>query len=213
MDVDHDFVPSATDNRLLISLTQEATISEAANLSGVSYPYAVKRIGKLKKKGYLHSRQVGQQFYYSTIRTPETNSLWTITKFNGDNKDEIRFPFYGEMDTFSAHLNRTFQASKKVPIKSLDFLGLIGHTLSVLQVRSFRKYQGEISSQSPDEDDVRSYLNKRVQQLEMEITLAKALLDCRVLWSKSATVWKMINKDEPSAASLARYDRMGKTNE
>lgn len=205
--MDHNFAPSPTDTKLLIALTQELTVAEAARIAGIPHEYSRKRISLLKKKGYLNSRAMGSMIYYSTIRMPETTEHFAVGGIANGSKDEISVPFYGEMLTFPQMLSKVATSSKKLNSNITKLYSLTGHILATLQVRSYKKSLKQ-PTQPPDEDTLRKLLIQYINHTEMELKLAKELLNCRILWSGSTGVWQMISTNTPTDRTVMQYKFM-----
>lgn len=200
---------SPTDSKILYTLTRELTAIDAATVSGIPYEYCKKRIGILKKKNLVIARQVGTQFFYRTIRLPETEEYFKQAETRSSDSIEFEFSFFGEFGNFNKHIQRVKAERDRLKSADANFLSTIYRIVCTLKVRSWNKSQGR-DSQYPNEERIREYLIQRIALARKELALAEALYDARGLWSGKADVWKQISNTEPTAGVIQGYEDLGR---
>lgn len=200
---------SDTDTKLLIVLCNEMTADDACISCGVSYPYGIKRIGHLRKHGWLTTRQQGKQYLYSTVLSEETQHFFAIAQNATSKAPLLRIPnYYGTNPTVGEAISECFRNTQKYEKKLGSLPTFMGAVIATLKVRSHRKANGK-DSQPPNELTLKQTLEAYVNQTERNLKLAKELLNTMKLWDGSPTTWKWISEGEPTEQSIDLYKKMG----
>lgn len=199
---------SNTDTKLLIALCNEMTSTEVCNSAGISYPYAIKRLSHLYKQGWLSRRQEGKEYYYLTKLTPATEHFFELTKNQMSNTKVARlYNYYGQNPTVVEAIQQEALQTERLKGGGSNFPRFVGYVLNTLRRRSYRAAQGELTTQPPDEQTMREWLEQYIKQTQRNLKLAEEIYNNHKLWEGSPTTWKWIATEPPgeTANQQANY--------
>lgn len=195
---------SESDLKILLSCIEPRSRQDISAKTGISFAYCNKRITKLRARGYLYLDESAKTPRYLTVRRLETEALWGVIQ-SGNNAPVAEIQFYGKLNTYAEALNRVMAKHKGLK-GNTTLRDVIGDTLAVLKVKSFRKDQG-LTSQRPTVEEMRTILEDYVSATVWELDLAKELLKHDYLWADSDTLWKFLSEGEPKPSVLERYTK------
>lgn len=166
------------------------TTTELFKILDTGYAYGIKVLRKLVKKGYITQTQRGNQYFYLTTRTEETEDFFRArAQITG--KSVYLFPWFGEYQAFIPVGRRLGQTNNKYPITLLNAAARI---LQNLRYNSYRKDEG-LQNQRPYSEDMKRYLEGMLAHHKRQVKYVEEMLRAPI-WNESKTVWQAIS-DEP----------------
>ncbi len=181
------------ESRMLAALTEPLPSTTLFETLAVGYPYGIKVLRKLKHKKLIGSIQRGNHVLYYTIRTSQTEALFSA-RARATGKAEWLMPFAGELMTL-LEVARKIKRKREV-YSNVDVFTWAGHILYTLRWNSHRK-ENNLATQRPYAEEMRLFLEQRLALARFELAFIEELMKAPI-WDDSTQTWKNIATEAPT---------------